>query len=226
MPKWKFLWTQKFLGFKSFGHKMFGNKFLVSKFSRAHKFFNLKSLLDPKYFGPQIISYCHTCFILVSQLSWESDKFQLARWSHNMTLFSWNHSPTRSPSISLTSRQTRDLKFSKQPYFTQIRWSKVFETFIQVTFVQLKFVLVLNLNFSGNQNFIYLLIFLMKIGPIDLFGLKHLVWQKKMLYLKHFWTQHILDQFFFIQNFCWVLVRACIYDFAKLRPSSSPAGLA
>ena len=35
--------------------------------------------------------------ILESQLSWESGKFQLARWSHNVALLSWNHPPTRQP---------------------------------------------------------------------------------------------------------------------------------
>ena len=39
--------------------------------------------------------------ILNSQLIWEYGKFQLAGWSHNVALFSWNHPPaTRSTSFS------------------------------------------------------------------------------------------------------------------------------
>ena len=35
--------------------------------------------------------------ILNSHLSWESGKFQLARWSHSVALLSWNHPPTNQP---------------------------------------------------------------------------------------------------------------------------------
>ena len=35
--------------------------------------------------------------ILDSQLIWESGKFQLARWSHNVALFSWDHPPPSHP---------------------------------------------------------------------------------------------------------------------------------
>ena len=35
--------------------------------------------------------------ILDFQLCWKSGKFQLARWSHNVALLSWNHPPTHHP---------------------------------------------------------------------------------------------------------------------------------
>ena len=51
----------------------------------------------------------------------------------------------------------------------------MFETYVQVTFVHLKFVLVLNLNFLGNKNCMLMLFFTMKMGSENLFGLKYLV---------------------------------------------------
>ena len=38
--------------------------------------------------------------ILDSQQSWKSSKFQLARWSHNVALFWWNHPPSQPPTRS------------------------------------------------------------------------------------------------------------------------------
>ena len=59
-----------------------------------------------KYLSCYWINFATLGSILDSQLSWESGKFQLARWSHNMALLSWNHLPTHpltcSPSFSNT----------------------------------------------------------------------------------------------------------------------------
>ena len=96
--------------------------------------------------------------------------------------------PTRSQSFPQTPWQTKKLKFGKWPYFTKIRWSKVFE---KVKFFQLTFVLVLELNFLGSQNFMYMLIFPIKIGPVNLFLLKYLVWQNISFGPEHFLDQHL-----------------------------------
>ena len=50
-------------------------------------------------------------------------------WPHSHAT---THRPTLSPSFPQTSRQTWEYKFGKQPYITKTRWSKVFETYVQV----------------------------------------------------------------------------------------------
>ena len=45
------------------------------------------------------LRYCHTRLHLDSQLSWESGKFQLARWSHEVVLFSVWTDPTTQSSL-------------------------------------------------------------------------------------------------------------------------------
>ena len=68
--------------------------------------FQLQLELGFAQFSPSLF-YIFATFgsILASQLIWESGKVQLARWSHNVALFSWNHPPTpRSPSFSDSSK--------------------------------------------------------------------------------------------------------------------------
>ena len=73
----------------------------------------------------------------------------------------------------------------------------MFETYVQVTFVHLKFVLVLNLNFLGNKNCMLMLFFTMKIGSENLFGLKYLVWQKIFFLTKSFRDPKFVGTLFF-----------------------------
>ena len=72
----------------------------------------------------------------------------------------------------------------------------MFEKYVYVTFVYLMFVLFLNKNL-GNQNFIYKLIFLRKIGPGNLFGLKYLV-DKKYFFEPETFLDPPLHEFFFL----------------------------
>ena len=60
--------------------------------------FQLQLELGFAQFSPSLF-YIFATFgsILASQLIWESGKVQLARWSHNVALFSWNHPPTHPP---------------------------------------------------------------------------------------------------------------------------------
>ena len=60
-------------------------------------------------------------YILDSQLIWESGKFQLARWSQNVALFSTrNHPPPTHPQdiFFLTSTYLKKLRFGIQPNLT------------------------------------------------------------------------------------------------------------
>ena len=93
--------------------------------------------------------YCHTWLHL--GYSAKLRFWQVPGWHYSQEA---THPTTRSPYFPQTSRPTRELEFGKQPYFIKIWRSKVFEKYVKVTFVQLKFVLLLKLNFLGIQDFL------------------------------------------------------------------------
>ena len=76
------------------------------------------------YIWPKLITTLGSIFD--SQLIWESGKFQLARWSHNVALFSTRnhppapHPPTRSTYFFLTSTYPKKLRFGMQPNLTNL----------------------------------------------------------------------------------------------------------
>ena len=143
--------------------------------------------------------------IMDSQPSWESCKFYLARWSHEVALFLSN--PDHHKGYA-TNPPPKHIGFETDPPYQQLMFKILFcvptpvrtcdqiwcvvspllsfcsesmcgvppsrYTFFQcgvppfeVENARLKLVLDLKLNFLENQNFMYKLLFPMKIGPRD-----------------------------------------------------------
>ena len=92
--------------------------------------------------GPLLFYIATLGSILDSQLSWESGKLQLARWSHRVVIFLVRTDPTRRVSLKSPISQLLLIRCSMEELLDHFKHiTTLLRTFVHATFVQVMIVI-------------------------------------------------------------------------------------